>query len=353
MRVILTIVLAAFAAPSLAQAPVRVAEVEERPVSQNLTATGTVSSPRSAVLSTAVAGLVEALNVDEGDRVSRGDVLLELDAEIAELSLTRLRAEVRQRETDLTDAERRLAEARQVGPDGGIPQTLIASLESEVAVADAALDAARAEAGEQYARVERHRLVAPFDGVITRRITEMGEWVNPGTGLLELVATTGLRFEFRIAQRFFGDITFDTPVIVSLDAIGDTSMAARIDAIVPVSDPGSRTFLVRLVANDPLRRAPAAPGMSASADFSMQTGRSGIAVSRDALIRYADGRKTVWVVDERDGLLVVRERVVETGLEFDGLVEVTTGLVAGERVVVEGNEALNDGQAVTVLGLGG
>jgi membrane fusion protein (multidrug efflux system) len=352
MRSFLTAFFLLISSISFAQAPVRVAEVESRPVSEQVTATGTVSSPRSAVLSTAAAGLVDEIHVDEGDRVSRGDLLLELDSEIAELTLARLRATVRQRGAALGDARRRFLEAEKVGPGGGVPQTLIDSLQAEVQGAEAALVAAEAEANEQKARVERHRLVAPFDGVITQRMTEMGEWVNPGTGLLELIATTGLRFEFRVAQRFFRDISLDTPVVVTLDAVRGEAMPARIDAIVPVSDPGSRTFLVRLVAADPAEEELAAPGMSVNAVFSMQSGRNGVAVSRDALVRYADGRNTVWVVEDSDARPVVRERIVRTGVEFDGLVEVTSGLEAGEQVVIEGNESLRDGQVVTILGKG-
>jgi RND family efflux transporter MFP subunit len=236
-----------------------------------------------------------------------------------------------------------------VGPDGGVPQTLIDSLMAEVQGAEAALVAAEAAAREQEARVDRHRLVAPFDGVITERITEMGEWVNPGTGLLELIATTGLRFEFRVAQRFIRDINMDTPVTVTLDAVPGEELPARIDAIVPVSDPGSRTFLVRLVADDPAEEELAAPGMSVNAVFSMQTGREGMAVPRDALLRSADGRSTVWTIEDSDARPVVHERIVRTGLEFDGLVEITSGLDAGDRVVIEGNEALRDGQVITIL----
>lgn len=352
MRSLLTAALILVSTNALAQAPVRVVEVQVRPVSQQVTATGTVSSPRSAVLSTAEAGLVDELYVDEGDRVSRGDTLLRLDSEIAELTLARLRAAVQQQRTALEDAQRRFTEADKVGPDGGIAQTLIDSLGAEVQGAQAALAAAEAAANEQQARVERHRLVAPFDGVITQRITEMGEWVNPGSGLLELVATTGLRFEFRVAQRFYRDITRDTPAVVSLAANPDDGMPARVDAIVPVSDPGSRTFLVRLIIDNQANDELAAPGMSVSAVFSMSTGRTGVAVSRDALLRYADGRNTVWVIEDSDGRPAVRERIVATGLEFDGLIEITSGLEVGERVVIEGNESLRDGQVVTILNQG-
>ena len=72
-------------------------------------------------------------------------------------------------------------------------------------------------------------------------------------------------------------------------------------------------------------------------------------MSRDALLRFPDGRITVWVVDDREERPVVREQAVQTGFEFDGQVEITNGLSEGDLVVTRGNEALQDGQAVSIL----
>ena len=92
--------------------------------------------------------------------------------------------------------------------------------------------------------------------------------------------------------------------------------------------------------------------MSVSAVFSIQTGRSSVTVPRDAMIRHADGRRTVWVVESTASQAVVRERVVRVGLEFESYLEILEGLTAGERVVIEGNESLREGQAVSVLASG-
>ena len=89
--------------------------------------------------------------------------------------------------------------------------------------------------------------------------------------------------------------------------------------------------------------------MSVRGRLRLDTGRQGVAVSRDAMLRFPDGRITVWVVDGGGETPVVRERIVQVGLEFDGLVEITSGLVEGERVVTRGNETLQDGQAVDIL----
>ncbi len=332
-----------------AQAPVRVEQVAARTIVQQVNVTGTVTSPRRAVLSTAVAGLVANIVVDEGYRVEAGDALLTLDAELAELAMQRSRAEVLQGETAVADARRRLADAEKVGAERAIARTEIESLRAEVVSDEAALAASRAALREQEAIVARHTLKAPFAGVISSRNTELGEWVTPGNGLLELVETENLRFDFRVAQEYFGALTPDTPVEIALDAARDGRLRGRIDTIVPVKDPGARTFLVRVLADGVSEGLPITPGMSVRGSLKLDTGRRGIAVPRDAILRFPDGRITVWVVDDGDGRPVVREQAIDTGFEFDGLVEVTAGLSEGDLVVTRGNETLQDGQAVTIL----
>ena len=333
-----------------AQAPVAVETVTTTTIVQQVNVSGSVTSPRTAVLSTAVAGLVSGIEVDEGYRVERGDPLLTLDSELAELAYERALAEVRQGETAVADARRRLADAERVGTSRGIAQTEIESLKAEVLSDGAALEATRAAAREQEAVLARHTLTAPFAGVISMRQTELGEWVNPGDGLLELVSTENLRFDFRVAQDYFSALSPETPVEVRLDAAPDSVLAGRIAAIVPVKNPGARTFLVRVVADDPDSESTLiTPGMSVRGRLEIDSGRDGVVVSRDAIIRFPDGRQTVWIVDSTGERTTVEERLVETGLEFDGVVEVRAGLVEGDVVVNRGNETLQDGQAVTIV----
>lgn len=345
----IALLLLTLSATAHAQAPVRVEIADTRAIAEDLRVTGTVSSPRSATLSPAVAGLVSELRVDEGSRVDAGELLLRLDDELGRIALQRARANVVAQQATLDDARRRLAEAEKIGPEGGIAETRIAALRAEVARETAALDASRADAAEQAALVERHAVRAPFAGVITRRTTELGEWVSPGNGLLDLVATDGLRFDFRPSQQHFDDIGIDTAVTITLDAYPGVTIDARVAALVPVKDPGSRTFLVRALPVKPTETLAVTPGMSVQGLFSLASGRDAVTVTRDALLRFPDGRSTVWVVESVDGRSVVRERVVRPGVESGGRVEISSGLSAGERVVSFGNESLRDGQAVTVL----
>ena len=258
---------------------------------------------------------------------------------------------MRQRETALEDARRRFSEAEKVGTQRGIARTQIESLRAEVTSDEAALVAAQAAAREQRAIVARHTLKAPFAGVISERLAELGEWVNPGDGLLELVATDNLRFDFRVGQEHFASLSLQTPVDITLDALPDYSVAGRISAIVPVKSPGARTFLVRVLADEASADTPLkiTPGMSVRGKLSIDTGRTGVTVSRDAVLRFPDGRITVWIVDAAGDVPVVREKIVRTGFEFDGVVEIKSGLAADDLVVVRGNETLQEGQKVSIL----
>jgi len=337
------------AAESEPAAPVAIARADTAPIVREVRVIGTVTSPRTASLSTQVAGLVRGLDVDAGAQVARGEVLVELDREVAAFALEIAQAEVAGAAAALADARRRVEEGRALVGDGGFSQSELDGLIAEVAVDEAALAAAEAEARHQAALLERYQVKAPFAAVVAERVAELGEWIAPGDPLLELVAIDGLRLDFRVPQELFPRLARDTEVSLRLDAVPEQPFPGRIQAIVPVSDPAARTFLVRILPAGEAHPA-MAPGMSARARLRLDTGREGVVVPRDALLRYPDGRVLVWRLDRTGERLRVRESQVELGLSFEDRVEIRRGVEAGFEVVVEGNEALQDGQAVRLRG---
>lgn len=344
---ILAVSLVATTVPALDAPPVNVGAAEERPIVRTVRVSGTVTSPNAAMLSPSVAGLVARLNVDAGDRVSAGDVLVVLDAELQTLELRRREAELRQVEAALADSRRRLDEAERVRSANAISESEIETRRATAERDAAALAAAQAAVQQQRSIVARLSVKAPFAGVVSQRVAAVGEWVNPGDGLVELIETDNLRFDFRVPQEHYDDISLQTAVNLESDAAPGFSAEGRIIAVVPVKDPGSRTFLVRAAAD--IGDQPAVtPGMSARGILKLDTQRSGIVVPRDALLRYPDGRQVVWVVDGSAEIPVVREKPVETGLMFDGHVEILAGIRAGDIVVTRGNESLQEGQQVSI-----
>ncbi len=329
-------------------APVELALVERRAIVETLRLSGSLRSPYTARLSPDVVGRLESLAVDVGERVRAGEVLFRLDDELARLELAQAVAAEHEAVADLDDAKRRAAEARRLVADKTFPESEARSREALVERSEATLERRRAERAYAAAKLARHALKAPFDGVIAARNADPGERVDTDSEVLVLVATDRLELDLAVPQGYFQRVDVGTPVSLALDALPGRAIEARVKRVVPVSDPDARTFVARAEIDN--REGKLAPGMSVRAVLRLGTDREAEVVPRDALIRYPDGRTVVWVARVDGDRYVVSERRVETGLVFDGSVEILDGLVAGERVVIRGNEALRDGQQVRVIG---
>lgn len=328
-------------------APVRVTRAVAADTAETLRLTGTVTAERRARLSPRVSGLVSVVHVDAGDRVERGDVLLELDRVLAELARRRAEAAVEEARTRLSEAKRLQGEAAELVKDNYIPETDAHARDANVKLSKAVVARLEAQLREAAELVERHSVVAPFAGVISRKLTEAGEWVETGTPVLDLVGTEQLRLDVQAPQERFVDIDGETAVSVRLDGHPLRSFSGRVGAKVPVNDPGARTFLVRVLLED--ADGWMIPGMSAEATFAIRGEPSAVAVPRDALVRDADGTNRVWIVQSVDGEARAFPRVVRLGRSLAETIEVVDGLEAELPVVVRGNETLREGQPVRVV----
>ncbi len=328
-------------------APVAVAQPEVQPAVEQNELTGSFTARRSARLSPRLSGLVQSIGIDAGDRVRAGEVIVQLDDKLARLEMAQAEAAVERAQAGLDEAVRLRDEAERLVADRFFPDTEVRARHSAAQVAKAALDVALAERDTMAERVARHKIVAPFDGVIARRLTEAGEWVQTGTAVAELVAVDDLWLEVQAQQRLWPRLGQDTEVEVFVDALGGRRFSAEVAARVPISDPSARTFLVRLVL--PEADADITPGMSARAILRLRTADDALLVPRDALIRYPDGSVTLYIVDETVSPPVARQREVRIGRVEGDRAAVDSGLSSDERVIVRGNEVLVDGQPVRVV----
>lgn len=324
--------------------PVVVETVRKAALVNNLQLSGTVTSPRVSQLSTAVPGLVTTVRFDSGAAVRKGDLLMELDPALEEMAVRQAKAELAEAEAELADAFRRLHIAENLAERSFGPQNNVDLLKSEVDAKKAVIERRKAQQASAEERLSRHYVKAPYDGVISQRMVEAGQWIVPGTAVFELVAMDGLRIDVPVPQQYYPQLKNGAEVTATFDALPDRVVPVRIGAVIPVSDPNVRTFTLRVLPRDD--GIEITPGMSARVAIALQSGRQGIIVSRDALVRYPDGRITVWVLDGNGDEALVKERRIEIGNSFDGVVHVRSGLKEGERVVVRGNESLREGQAV-------
>lgn len=329
-----------------------------RPVIEPLTTTweltGSVTARRQSRLSARTSGLIERLHVDAGDAVAAGDLLMELDSALAGLALEKAVAARRQAEVELAEAERLVAESRDLAKVGGFSRSEAETRETNVRVRRALLDSLTVQVREQEEIIARHRLPSPFAGVISRKLAEEGEWVQTGTPVLELVETVSPWLDIQAPQETYAALhggPGGTPgrldIGVRLDAFPDVMLAAKVVTRVPVKDQVARTFLVRLEMDDP--GGLAGPGMSARARFSLHSEKPVLQVPRDVVVRMPDGTVKVWVIEEQGSTRVARSKSVELGSTLTARIEVRSGLEASSLLVLRGNEGLREGQPVTVL----
>ncbi|MEM1403394.1 MAG: efflux RND transporter periplasmic adaptor subunit [Pseudomonadota bacterium] len=352
LRLLLTLYLSGTAATAWAQdsrrAPVRVVIAEESPVRQALALSGTVIAARAASLSPATEGLVARLKVDVGDTVEAGDPLLLLDDELARLQVESDRAAQTRARAALRDSKRRLEEAEELIENNTIAESAVRVLKTETLEDGAELTRMEAMARLSAATLERHTLRAPFSGVVSARNTDIGEWIAPGDTVFGLVSLDELYVDMQVSESYLDSIRQGMPVVVELTGSSEQAFEGIVSKVVPVTDPTARTFLVRVAPSS--KNATMRPGMSANASLALDSGYSRVTVPRDAILRFADGRSIAWVVSTVDGINRADERLVQTGLSFEGRVEIVSGIEVGERVVVAGNESLRDDQIVSIVG---
>lgn len=334
-------------------APIRAVAVSYAPLAEQLPLTGTVVARNLATLSPQLSGQVRAYLVDAGDSVEAGQVLVELDDRLAQLELEAAEADLRAAQVRLSEAKRQLSENEELYRNQHIGSSLLEAARSAVNIAQAEVETATVKRNQQQERVHYHQVAAPFDGVIAARQIDPGEWVNPGTPMFTLVELEQVQVDLQVPQFYFSRVRPGQPVEVRFDAYPERTFAAHIDVRVPLSEAETRTFLTRILMDNP--EGLIVPGMSARVRISLvdESAEAVIQVPRDAVLRNADGSQYLYRVVE-DQPATVEQVQIRTGQAIENRVAIVSGdLQSGDLVVVEGNETLTPGREVRLLGNGG
>ncbi len=323
------------------------ARAELAPVADQLVLSGTATARRISLISPATEGLVENTLVDAGDHVNAGQVLARLDQVIASHELATAEAALAEGVARLRDAERRRDEAAQVHAKNLIAETTYESAVAEASILEASVRKLKAEYERQREIVDRHTVRAPFPGVVARKLAEVGQWVQRGDALFDLVDTDVLRVDVPVPQNYYSLMTAGTPASVRFDAVPNEPIDTTVSTRVTVGDPAARTFLVRIEIDN--RQLRFAPGMSARVVLrpGARGGEMALQVPRDALTRLEDGSYQLWLIDSQSSPATVQPVTVQVQRFTGRSAVIAPGAVKdGDSVVVRGNENLRPGQTV-------
>lgn len=228
------------------------------------TSTGVVVPDRTVTLAAKIVGRVVAVNVDEGDRVKMGDVMVDIgDAELrANLSATRAR--LRMEELNWAHREKLAKRVRSLSEQATVSAENLDDANFRVAAAEQTVAGARAEVSRATAMLDETKILAPFDGVIIRKDIETGDVTSPGKPLLVLEDHSTLLFRTSVKEQDIPRIEKGQTIAVTIDALDDLVLDATITKIVPSGNLSTHEFLVEatLPPQDKLY-----PGMFGKAEF--------------------------------------------------------------------------------------
>jgi RND family efflux transporter MFP subunit len=334
VRVLATALVAAATLPAAADngLPTQTARVEMRELDEVYAADAIVEAVRQATLAAQINGSVTAYYVDAGDRVTKGQLLARLDSRETDAQVAASRAGIAQADAALAAARSSYERTRSLVAQKFISQAALDRAEAEYKVALAAVDSARA--GATQARTARGfaEIRAPFDGIVTRRLMEVGEFASAGRAVVAVHDPAALRAVGSLPQFVLPATATVHRAAVDVPSLGRTFVATRV-TVLPAADP--RLLSTQVRADLPATPVTGlAPGLAAKVLVPIGKASKRV-IPQAALVRRGE-LVAVKVVDAQGQPRLRQVRVGPAVRTEDGqaLVEVLAGLSDGEQVLL-------------------
>lgn len=329
------------AAPAAsASLAVTLVEARERPIERSLIASGPVSAWEEMQLGVELSGLrVTALNVDVGQHVRKGQVLLEIDHRTLDSDLRQAQAALDEAEAGVALARINLGRGQGLAKSQLISASALDELRAGLVQAEARLSTTRAQRDGVQLRRDFASLRAPDDGVISKRLVQPGQVVSAGSELLRLIRQGRLEWRPELPEAQLASVA--TGAVASLRDGAGQPVIGKVRAISPGVDTGTRTGTVYVDLPEP-----GALKAGAFVEGRIITSSSNALMVPAAAVVMRDGYAYVFTANDKG--LVQRLRV-RTGAAEGDQVEVLEGLRAGQKIVATGAGFLGDGDTVRVV----
>lgn len=318
------------AQPQMPPMPVEAQIVQPEDLVRRIELVGSLSANESVMIRPEVSGRLAKIHFAEGQRVKAGDLLFSMDSSVQ-------RAELKQAQASqgLSEVEYKRA-SQLLSNNAGSVNT------RDSALAKLRIDQAGVELAKE--RLAKMQLSAPFNGIVGLRQISEGEYVTPGQGLVNLVATNPMRLEFRVPEIYLTGVAMDQMVDVTFDALPGEKVQGKVFAISPEVDLNGRN--VKVVAELPNDDGRLRPGLFARVSLQLETIKGALMVKEEALVPQGNAQLIYTLVDGK-----VNIAPVTPGLRERGRVQVVQGIKAGDIVVTAGQMKLRPGAAAAPVNL--
>jgi len=275
-----------------------------------------------------VGGEVRELLVEEGDDVTKGQILARLDGDRLRLELNESKARLRKLQRDY---ERNI----DLQAKGLISEGDFEKIKFEMEALEAAFNLASLE-------LDYTQIRAPIDGVVAQRYIKLGNTVSEGEPLFGVTSLDPLVAYLHVPEREYRHLEVGQPVGIEIDALPGDPIIAAVSRVSPVVDPQTGTFKITVEILDKERRIK--PGMFGRISVVYDVHENALQIPRSAIVDDA-GRMSVFVIEDD----VATRKTVTTGFGNRGMIEIIDGLEGGEQVVTVGQVSLKQDSKVTII----
>ena len=300
------------------------ASVRAERLTSEISALGTARANEAIEVTSKTSNTVTAVRFDDGQRVQKGHVLVELDSAQA-------RADLAGAEAARAESASQLNRSRELLATKAVSAAQFDQIEATLKANEARVAAARSRLDDTVIR-------APFNGRVGLRRVSIGSLVNPGTSITSLDDISTIKVDFAVPENYLASVRAGLSVYVSSTAFPDRDFEGKVASVDSRVDPVTRSLMVRALL--PNSDGTLKPGMFLSVRLDRGV-HEGLMIPEAALVP-EQSRQFIYVVE--DGRAARRE--VRIGRREPGKVEVVAGLKAGERVIVEGTQKVREGGAV-------
>ncbi len=298
---------------------------------------GTVIAQDTARISTRIAGFVEQINVDVGDKVKKGQLLMVIDPKDLIARKESLLHQIEATKAQAWAAKRTYERLKALKDVGGVTEQQLDMAKAQYEALENAVKALQAAVKAIDNNLKYAKIKAPFDGVVAIRPVNKGDFVGPGSFLIA-IDKPPYEVAVYLPERFFGKVKVGQTLKV--DVNGKT-VEGTVKNVAPSVDPMSRSFLVKVSLP---QNCKVISGKSVYVEVPDVKKKKVILIPKSAVFRWGDFT-AVYVVDNRG---IIHLRFVRLGLTFGDKVEILSGLKDGEKIIVEGVKKACDGCAVEI-----
>jgi membrane fusion protein (multidrug efflux system) len=316
---------------------VEVAKVESMTLVDETQAVGSLRSRQGVMLRPEVGGRVKQILFNDGQRVRKGQLMVQFDDQLPQAQLAQ------------SVAELSIAQANHKRNQDLVAQNFISQRSLDESAA--ALQVSRAKLALAQATLQRLQVLAPFDGIAGLKQINVGDYLKDGADMVNVEDIDAVLLDFRLPERFQTKIRAGQKAQLTVDALPGRPFTAIIQAVDPLIEPNGRSVGVRGCIDN--RQQQLRPGMFARVNAVFGSRENALVIPEEAIIPQGGRTFVVKIVQGDKPEIKVSERVaVKVGLRLPGKVEILEGLSAADTVVTAGHQRLQkDGTAVRVVDL--